>query len=39
LKVPAPPSMDAKNDAAKYPSQDPTSQGSSALGSNPTFSS
>ncbi|SAM02061.1 hypothetical protein [Absidia glauca] len=39
MKVPAPPSMEAKNDAAKYPSQDPTSQGSSALGSNPTSSS
>ncbi|KAI8093569.1 uncharacterized protein BX664DRAFT_295391 [Halteromyces radiatus] len=37
MKVPAPPSLDAKDSNVKYPSQDPTSQGSTALGSNPTF--
>ncbi|CAO3624667.1 unnamed protein product [Cunninghamella echinulata] len=37
--IPPPPSLNASENSIKYPSQDPTAQGTSSLGSNPSFSS
>ncbi|CAO3644791.1 unnamed protein product [Cunninghamella blakesleeana] len=36
--IPPPPSLSASGDSIKYPSQDPTAQGTSSLGSTPSFS-